>query len=466
MSLRTLFIGDLHYGPKNLKDHEVLAKAIHAAIDQYAIRCPRDPPKSQRNKRDDTSVVAPSPTKPAEGRAAPPLDLLVCLGDEIDKHDAGADVRGACVSFLRSLAARTRHMIVLVGNHTRKNNRVSTGPDHTLAELRLPGSDNGGIPGRIHIVEDPEILEIDGVRFGALPYIDPSAFTEVLREYCPELLMGAENLAFVIGHQEISGAQLMPGRESTCEAHWPNEWPPLISGHIHERHHIRNILYTGTPMQHSLSEGPRKYIHFGTLYAKLKNSTAPPNGGVVSETPAGSPRNLTDHLLAAEIGDAPSLGGPEAGTTTSAAWAYLPPDQSSPLPSNRYISSAGTLYEYRLIDIPTRSRLVIEISDAAAVLSYVDQQPQNYFSIRIMYDHASDLLASTSYAALMQRPRLKVSTEKRQTQTAAAQDAPYATATVENYASCLRRACADRQDIAALLAHIGGWTHSVESRAA
>jgi hypothetical protein len=414
MPLRTLLIGDLHYGPKNLKDHEVLARAIHAAIDQYALRHPR-------------------PTQEAH---IPPLDLLISLGDEIDKHDAGAVVRGACVAFLRSLAARTRHMIVLVGNHTRQNNRVSTGPDHTLAELRHPrDAEAAGRAGRIHIVEDPEILEIDGVRFGALPYIDPTSFTDVLEEYCPELLAGGERLAFVVGHQEIRGAQLMPGRESSCEAHWPNEWPPLISGHLHDRHHTRNVFYTGTPMQHSLSEGPMKYIHFGTLHAR--GGPSPSRGASDAEPPAGA----------------------------GSAWAYLEPEHNALLPSNRYVSSAGSLYEFRLTGIPVRSKITIDISKAPEVLGHVDQHPQDYFSIHITYTHASDLLASTSYATLMQRPRIRVTAEKRQTQTGGAPATSQAGRTVEGYGSCLRRACADRSDISALLAHIGGWMQTTPSTA-
>ena len=102
----------------------------------------------------------------------------------------------------------------------------------------------------VTMVEDPQIMELTA---SVLLHCHTSTPMILMRSYdtCPELAAGGDRLSFVLGHQEINGAVVQPGRESTCHAHWPNNWPPLISGHIHERHHIRNVLYVGTPMQHS-----------------------------------------------------------------------------------------------------------------------------------------------------------------------------------------------------------------------
>lgn len=378
--LRTLLIGDLHYHLRNLKDHELLATEIHNAIDAYAKLCPRSD--------------------------EPPLDLIVCLGDEFDVHNPSADVRGAGIAFLRTLAAKTRHMIILVGNHTRKNNRVSTGPDHTLAEIH---SDGG-----VTMVEDPQIMEINGVRFAALPYIHPDDFDAIIVDTCPELAAGGDRLSFVLGHQEINGAAVQPGRESTCHAHWPNNWPPLISGHIHERHHIRNVLYVGTPMQHSLNESTNKYIHFGELRARSGESSP---------------------------------------------WAYRNPEDGDILKQPCYVSSAGILHEFRMRGIPIRYSWDVDIRDTAALngmLEYINENPINYYRIRVKYGDSQELLGNRAYSILLQHERVRVETCRVGPATENVRDDTHVPIT-SSYSDRLRIACKDKPELAAYLASIGGW---------
>jgi len=333
--LRTLIIGDLHYSSKNLKDHAKLAAAIHAGIDAYA--------KQQTLAEDEI-----------------PLDLIVCLGDELEHHNPPADVRGACVQFLRSLAARTRNMIVLVGNHTRRNNQVSVGPDHTLAEISAGG--------RITVVEDPVAIEIDGIRFGALPYIDPPAFDEILRKYLPELSDGGSKLSFVLGHQELRSSIVRKGHESECLARWGEGWPPLISGHLHQRHIVGAALYVGTPMQHSLSETTDKYVYFGIL------------------------------------------GRPATDTT---AWTHIPSTAPFPFGPKAYVSSAGILDEYVPPGIPRRYEHSVKVQDLPAVLTEV-LRGDDYWRIRVGYVDQTEFITSPAYAQLAAHPHVRLTTEQIQ----------------------------------------------------
>jgi len=61
-------------------------------------------------------------------------------------------------------------------------------------------------------------------------------------------------------HQEFQGAK-MGHIESKIGDSWPTDAPLVISGHIHEYQRVQNnILYTGTPIQHSFGDDPHKSI--------------------------------------------------------------------------------------------------------------------------------------------------------------------------------------------------------------
>lgn len=334
--LRALIIGDLHYDAKNLKGHAALATLIHCALD---------------------AVLAPGEK----------LDLIVTLGDELEHHNPPPDVRGACVTFLRSLAARADHLIVLVGNHTRKYNSVSTGPDHTLADLAHEAQPAPGepTPPGVHLVEDPSVFSIKGITFGALPYIDPPAFDEVLAKFNYPLHDDAESpLAFVLGHQEVCGSRLQREQISSCSAHWRKHWPPLISGHLHERHHVGNVLYVGTPMQHSLNESQDKYFYLATLKAP-----ATPGAWELSPTP---PAPLT----------------------------FCP----------GYSSPCGELRQFKVAGVPIRHRHAISAEELPDVYRFVVGHPEDYHTIALTYRAQAQLSASNEYAVLAQTPRVRIET--------------------------------------------------------
>jgi len=330
MKLRSLFIGDLHYHSKNLTDHNLLSKELFNAIHLFSKQLP------DKNK---------------------PLDLIVLLGDEFEHSNPCTEVRGHFALFVRELRKYCEYMIILVGNHTRKNSRVSSGPEHSLVEMRSCG-ENG-----LWVVEDPMIisLTIDGenIDIGALPYMDPPVFNETLEKYCPRLFNydPSKPIAFVLGHQEINGSKPSSFSVSDCNALWPDHWPPLISGHLHERHYLRNCLWTGTPMQHSLNESREKYIHFGLLH----NPT------------------INDHR-----------------------WKYN---------EGNFETSCGFLYEYLITNVPVRYKLVIPIEHATQLLVHIRSTPLDYYNVTITYNDCTDLLKSSAYAELRTYPRVTVSTK-------------------------------------------------------
>jgi hypothetical protein len=217
------------------------------------------------------------------------------------------------------------------------------------------------------MVEDPTVISIpvpgtsEVVDFAALPYIDPPVFDEIIDTYCPRLANydPSTPLAFVLGHQEIHGSQTMPGQVSKCVAKWRDSWPPLISGHLHQRHVVGNGLWIGTPMQHSLNESTDKYVYFGFL----------------------------GH-----------------GKSTLRSWTRLPGNMINDIPSPYYENVCGRLYEYPMTNIPIRAKLDLNISDCPAVLLYVRQHPINHYTLVITYNDASEVLSSQAYNELKIEP--------------------------------------------------------------
>jgi hypothetical protein len=285
-------------------------------------------------------------------------------------------------------------MIILVGNHTRKNNRVSVGPDHTLADLST-GTDG------LWIIEEPQILKINDVEFGVMPYIDPPAFNSITQKYLPRLYDVENPLSFVIGHQEVAHSQTSPGHFSSCAAVWTSCMPPLISGHLHQRHTHNNCFWPGTPMQHSLNETTDKYIHFGTLVS----------------------------------------------SKTTSKWTKQ---------NGCYESSCGKLYEYPMINIPIRTQRVIDISELSAISVEVYKNDIDYWKITVTYSTQADSMVnfeSRIYNDLVQKPR--VSIQRRQLKEIS--EIPQIKAgTGDNFAAWLQKAPMSEQ-VYTLLKKIGNW---------
>jgi DNA repair exonuclease SbcCD nuclease subunit len=380
-ALKIMVIGDLHYGPKNLADHKILAARIHETIDRHeAVR----------------------------GR----LDIIACLGDELDDHDPPADVRGACVKFLRSLAARCELLIVLVGNHTRKNNRTSVGPDHTLAELTY---DIGNEQCRgIRVIEDPCIVNYKNYRILALPYMDPSQFDPIMEEYCPELKCSAgKSIDFVLAHQEVHGLPVGNGIISECNAKWLVEWPPLITGHIHERHLSRNVFYPGTPMQHSTNESVQKYIYVGEFNSPLADSSLAESP--LAESPLAESSHIEKEVHLTPVKNSTNAKDHIIWTVTiptEAVIGHALSSNSGVSTGNNIACSRGYLQEIVLHGLPTRYKHEISLDQLSAYLRHVREHPLDYFKVIISYHNEIDIVNSNEFSQLKLLKQVKATTVK------------------------------------------------------
>ncbi len=148
------------------------------------------------------------------------VDLVIHTGDVFDRSAPPPEVARAVVAELSELSARVP-VVVLAGNHDRRGLKGSLG--------------DGG--SRLHIVDAPTRLTVQGLTLGLVPH-------------CREAEVWAGEAATAVGsgvdflvcHQGVSGVRV-PGftfrvgrpPETFDERHLPAGVPMVMSGHIHPR---------------------------------------------------------------------------------------------------------------------------------------------------------------------------------------------------------------------------------------
>ena len=89
-----------------------------------------------------------------------------------------------------------------------------------------------------------------------LPFIPTGRFVEAL-DSDDEPWKDAD---MVFAHQEFRGAK-MGAKISEEGDEWKEDWPSVISGHIHDRQILRNIYYTGSCLHNDFSDiNTKKFV--------------------------------------------------------------------------------------------------------------------------------------------------------------------------------------------------------------
>lgn len=176
-------------------------------------------------------------------------DLIVVLGDILDRHET-IHVTPLChaVQFLYSLSKITK-TYVLIGNHDLKNNKEFLSSEHCLYPLKFCDNKN------MVVVDTTTMLQLQNMMFIFVPYVPVGKFQEALNK-----IPDWKSATCIFAHQEFKGAKM--GSIISQEGDdWPVEYPLVISGHIHEFQQVqKNIIYIGTPIQHSYGDSCTKTI--------------------------------------------------------------------------------------------------------------------------------------------------------------------------------------------------------------
>lgn len=190
---------------------------------------------------------------------------VVCLGDVLDRHETihvGPLLRS--IDLFQKIA-NEYPLFILIGNHDRPSNQVFLTDEHPFTALKLWKNTT--------IVDKVVQSEINGLPFLFVPYVPPGRFAEAIETLVP--IGEVEKFQCIFAHQEFKGAK-MGIVESVIGDTWDENYPLVISGHIHDFDELgSNIIYTGTPIQHAFGDNEDKGVFLfafgesGTQYEKI-----------------------------------------------------------------------------------------------------------------------------------------------------------------------------------------------------
>jgi|SRR6056297_289160 len=175
-------------------------------------------------------------------------DFVVCLGDILHTHDK-IHIEALCLAneFIERVS-RLSPIYVLIGNHDRCNNSDFLTTKHAFNGMKERRN--------IEIIDVVKEFIIKGKKYIMVPYVPPGRFMEALNTIDDPL----ENTSCIFAHQEFKGVQ-MGSIVSEHGDEWDESYPLVISGHIHSYSKLsHNILYVGTPMQHTFGEAMDKTV--------------------------------------------------------------------------------------------------------------------------------------------------------------------------------------------------------------
>lgn len=213
MVVTCLAIGDPHFQVNNVKQCEQLIQKVLATIHKV---------------------------KP---------DFVVLLGDLLHTHERIHIVPLNLANQFISNIAELVPVYVIIGNHDLINCSQFLTDNHAFNSFKEKYN--------VTICDKPTLVEIAEKKFVFCPYVPPNSFEEAL----DTLEQDWTGVDCIFAHQEFYGCSYNPTTKSVDGDIWPEEYPLVISGHIHNEERLQNnIYYPGTPMQHAFGESEKKII--------------------------------------------------------------------------------------------------------------------------------------------------------------------------------------------------------------
>jgi DNA repair exonuclease SbcCD nuclease subunit len=175
-------------------------------------------------------------------------DLIVILGDVLHTHERlHTTPLNKAYEFFNRMRKITK-TFVLVGNHDAVNNQIFLNDNHWMNALKE--WDN------IVIVDKVIHYETNGLHFVLCPYVPPNKFIDALNTDETDWT----EADCIFAHQEFYGCKM--GAIVSVEGDkWDENYPYVVSGHIHSKQTIgKNIYYCGSSMQHAFGESDNNII--------------------------------------------------------------------------------------------------------------------------------------------------------------------------------------------------------------
>ncbi len=255
---KVLIIGDTHFKVSDVEESTMMCNAIYALCETH-----KD------------------------------IDFIVMLGDTLDTHAVvNVGPFNRALDFIKQ-CSQYAPVYLIIGNHDRPNNSVFCTDEHPFNAIKAWD--------RVHVIDYPTVRTIDDKQYIFAPYVPPGRFEESLnliktfdKEGNYVTLDWKKDITCIFSHQEYRGAQMGIIKSEHGDA-WPEEYPYIISGHVHDYDQLQsNILYTGTPKQHSQADRPDKRVYMAQFTDPSKRFLQPFDLGL--------PRKYTVHVDVKDIG--------------------------------------------------------------------------------------------------------------------------------------------------------------------
>jgi len=196
-------------------------------------------------------------------------DIIIILGDTLHDHESTREAAHtrACNWFIA--LSKIAHTIVLIGNHDRPSNSHFLTDSHFFNGMK-------NVPNLV-IVDKAYSFEVAkgeyAHRFVCIPYVPKGRFAEALSTL--KVPISAKPPTAIFAHQEFRGSK-MGSIVSTDGDEWPLDYPPVISGHLHEYQvPQQNVIYVGTPYQTTYAEDTNKGIYMFSFAPNQKGLPQP-----------------------------------------------------------------------------------------------------------------------------------------------------------------------------------------------
>lgn len=181
-------------------------------------------------------------------------DLIIILGDVLDTHEVARNGPWKQACRFIELLADIAPTYVLMGNHDLINQSQFLTDNHFFGPLKRWKD--------VTIVDVPIRARFGEIDLVLSPYVPPGRLVEAL-----DTLLDHEEDPFdwktsmcIFCHQEFEGI-VYGGKESEKGDKWSDEYPRVISGHIHTECELYpNIYYTGSSRQVDSNEEPDKKV--------------------------------------------------------------------------------------------------------------------------------------------------------------------------------------------------------------
>ena len=216
MTLNILCIGDIHIQTNNTQDIKVFTDKLYEYI------------KLNIDK----------------------IDIIVLMGDILHTHERLHTIPFNIATSLFEELSKFKPLYVLVGNHDYINNSQFLTNNHWMNCFKRKNN--------IFIVDNVFLCNHNNLNIIMCPYVPDGRFIEALNTI--NKLNDWKSADCILAHQLFDGVKMGAIVTENVEK-WDENYPLLISGHIHDKQQIQdNLYYTGSSMQHAFGESHDKTI--------------------------------------------------------------------------------------------------------------------------------------------------------------------------------------------------------------